>query len=781
MQDSTPNVKLLVHPKSGGLTRQTYVDAQAARNPQQQQGSNSGLDHWALLRRRKLLLTASAILGGVAGFALLLFQKPVYQAITTIELQGFNESFMNMNTVDPQAGTGSYSSNQSNINTQLRIIESASVRMPVLERLQRETTPIGPPSTDFFAKLRLRAHRSAVDPLEEMKAGLIMATKSLKAKSVLGTRIISVTCESTIPDIAANFANTVASEYIAQNTQLRSTTTQKTSQWLESQLEETKVKLEQAEARLQEFARKSGVTFVGEQDTLAGSKLKQLQSDLAAIQADRIAKQTKAEMVKASPPDSIPDIIEDGNLRMYQSKLADLRRELAQLTPTLTPEHFKVKQVQAQINELQATLQKERDNVIQRINNEYTAAQRRENLLVAAYNGQAAALSAQADKASEYSLLKREVDIYRQTLNIMLQQVNQAAVVSAVPANNIRIVDSAIPPPLPYKPSPGYFLGGGLVFGAGLGFGLVILKERASNRKSSLTFGVPGYASSVLDVPELGVIPSADFESAEKLRQAGPRWKRSKVPIAMTSGKGAEIKNQGLIAWQGTPSLMAESFRLTLTSILLMNRNGEKRHTLVVTSPGPGEGKTTVSSNIAVAMAEAGQKVLVIDMDLRKPRVHTVFGVSNDRGFSDLVRSTEPVSTVAADPAIHETTVPRVYILPSGTLELNGISELFHSPRVSALLKELQKSFDTILIDTPPMLHFSESRIVASFADGVILVLRSGFTDKESALAAREQLSMDGIALLGTILNDWNPKIASKNPYHSAYTAYMHYQDRARS
>jgi capsular exopolysaccharide synthesis family protein len=780
MPNSNPEIKYL-NPSGGADTIKPVRISAGAPGGSGASGSGSVWDHWRLIKKRKLALAISAVVGALGGFGFVLLQKPVYQAVTTIEVQGFNESFMGMSAVDPQAGTGSYSSNQSNINTQLKIIESASVRVPVLDRLQRETTPVTPPANTSIDKLRQKVRRAPMDPLQEMKGGLGMAASTLKAKSVLGTRIIAITCDSTIPDIAANFANTIATEYIAQNTQLRSTSTQKTSQWLESQLEETKVKLEQAEGRLQDFVQKSGSTFIGDQDTLANTKLKQLQSDLAGIQADRIAKQTKYEMIKSSPPDAIPDIVDDANLRIYQSKLADLRRELAQLTATLTPEHYKVKQVQSQIADLEATLQRERGNVIQRIENDFRTAQRRESLEMSAYNSQAGAVTGQADKASQYALLKREVDIYRQTLNTMLQQVNQAAVVSAVPANNIRVVDVATPPGLPYKPDPAYSMTLGIGLGLVGGFGLLLLWETASKRKSTLTFGTPGYASSVLFIPELGVIPSVGFGEEHASRPVS-RWRRRKLGnLILPDNAEAESGNTALVAWQQKPSVVAESFRLTLTSLTLMNRNGNRPRMMVITSPGPGEGKTTVASNMAAAMAEAGQRVLIIEMDLRRPQLHKIFELSNEHGFTDLVRSSGPILMDATEPFICATQLPGVFVLPSGAVDLTKVSELFHSPRVPSLLRQLKQSFDMVIIDTPPMLQFSESRLVASFADGVILVLRSGITDRESAVVARDQLSRDGIVILGTILNDWKPKPTDKSTYASYYGAYMKYQQRDRA
>jgi capsular exopolysaccharide synthesis family protein len=774
-------------PRANRLDGSGYIDARSAAKPEPSGGL---LEYWKLIKRGKWWVLGFGVLGSIVGFIMVLQEQPLYRAGTTIELQGFNESFMGMNAVDPQAGAGNYQVNAINTNTQIKIIESASVRMPVMERLSRETTPVVPPARTTMDKIRQRLRRAPMDPLREMQNGLGIAGFTLHAKSVTGTRIISITTTSTIPEIAANFVNTLAQEYIAQNSQQRSTTTQKTSQWLESQLEETKVKLEEAETRLETFVKQTGVVFgggAGETETrnvLSNAKLTQLTGDLAAIQQDRIAKGTKLdavnEMIKKGALDSIPEIRDSVVLRGLESQLADARRDLADKLVNWMPTNPKLAPLQRKIDDYQAQIKSERENIIQRIRSDYEQAAARESALKKAYNAEAMSATGQQDKVAEYSLLKREVLIYQQTLNSMLQQVNQASVVSAVPANNIRVLDIAYAPGVAFSPDTGSYLGVSALVGMGLGFALVFLKEWFVKQRSTLRFGAPGYAPSVLSVPELGVIPSGNFE----LGNGAPpkrKWRRIKAPAIELFEADGGASGLALSGWQGKPSLLVESFRLTMTSLMLMFRNSPQ--VLVVTSPGPGEGKTTISANLAMAMAEAGRKVLVIDMDLRRPQLHTLFNLPNDRGFTDLVRNDDlPLRITEADPAILRTPYPRVSVLPSGHIKVSDIGEVFHSPRVAGLLRQLRECFDTIIIDTPPMLQFSESRLASSLADGVLLVLRSGHTDKESAMAAREQLAHDRIELLGTILNDWNPKQSGpSSSYGSYYNAYMKYHSNEKA
>ncbi len=240
-----------------------------------------------------------------------------------------------------------------------------------------------PPKGGALAPLRSFV-RGKEDPLLEMRNALGMAAGTLKAQPVLGTRIINITAESTIPDIGAGFVNAIVAEYMSQSAQQRTISTEKTSQWLESQLEETRVKVKQAETRLQNFVRQSGATFAaGDKETLASSKLRDIQAELAALQTDRILKQSKYEQVKSVPPDSLPDVVDDAVYRQDQAKLAELKQDLAKLTLTLTPANPKVQRVQEQIVELTADMQKEKENILQRYRTDYESVQRHEQLVAA--------------------------------------------------------------------------------------------------------------------------------------------------------------------------------------------------------------------------------------------------------------------------------------------------------------------------------------------------------------------------------------------------------------
>jgi capsular exopolysaccharide synthesis family protein len=233
-----------------------------------------------------------------------------------------------------------------------------------------------------------------------------------------------------------------------------------------------------------------------------------------------------------------------------------------------------------------------------------------------------------------------------------------------------------------------------------------------------------------------------------------------------------------LTSWHRKASMVAESFRTTLTSILFSGRNGERPRVLVFTSASPKEGKTTVVCNLGISLAEIHHNVLLIDADMRRPRLHSVFDVPNDKGLSDLLFEDKPVDVAMLEKACIPTAIPRLYVMPSGGSRHNA-SSLVHSPRLTELIKLARERFDTVVIDTPPMVNISDARVVARLADAVILVLRSAFTTRDAALLATRRFAEDGIEVLGTILNYWNPKTPGYGYYRYYYSGYRNYYGKS--
>ncbi len=717
----------------------------------------------AALWRAKWWLLLALIAGASGGFLRVVLTPPTYTAASVVELMGINESFMGMNQFDQQAGTGSYSTTAANIQTQTRVLMGPTMLGRTMSRVNLEMTPVTSIPQDIYSKFRLRLGVVSQEPVEIMKQAVEEAARSTRARGVGASRLMEISCESSSPEVAATFVNTLAAEFVSTNSQSRSANALRTTQWLEGQLEEAKGRIEQLETQLKEFVTTQGLTTVLDQQALADSKVRQLQGDLSAMQQDRIAKQSRWELAKKSSIESLPEILDDGRMRDLRGKLTELRRERAQLTATLTPNHYKVQRIDAQITEIEQTLQVEKSNLVQRIQNEYEAALRRERMTADTYHSQSRVVAGQADKSAQYAQMKRDIEMARQTYGNLLQQANQANIVAALPTNNIRVIEQAVPNGIPVRPKPSRDIPMGAFLGFGAAAGVVFLLETRKARALAKVFTTPGHMLDTLRVPELGAIPTLGAPLLPPATRRLP-FRRQPAPALNVIDTPKE-----LVTWNQRASLSADSFRYTLTSLV----GGENPPQLVViTSPGPGEGKTTFSTNLAAAAAITGRRTLLIDGDVRKARLHTLFETSLKPGLTELLTVDKLSDNVFNGPHIRPTSVPEMYLLPAGCLQAGeSPAEILFSAKLASLLESLKAHFDLILIDTAPALHFPDSRLLGKFADGVVLVVRSGVTQRQTVQAVTQRFLIDRVPVLGTVLNDWTPDTHTTYGYGHYYSS----------
>jgi succinoglycan biosynthesis transport protein ExoP len=752
-----------VHRDKGALAA-SYTDAGYANPPDpSSEPETAGLiEYWRILRRRRGTLSFIAAVGAVLGFVVTLPQTPVYQARTSVEIVGLNNNFLNIKESDP-LNENNASVDPVDIQTQIKILQSESLVDAVLARLMKGQAVIpDAPGASGWRKLLNLPSAEAVDSREKFAR---YAARHYKVKASGPTRIIEITVDSTNPQLATEFANMLTSEYIDQNLESRSHMSQHTSEFLARQLDDMRIRLERSEDSLQAYARQAGLLFTGDQkNNVSEEKLLQLQQALSTAQSDRISKQSRWEMANSSPAEALPDVLNDSTLRDYQSKLTDLQRQIAELRTTYTQASPKVQKLEVQLSTIESALSVERADILKRIKNEYDEALRRESLLTADYAAQRTTVTGESEKAVQYDIMKHEVESNRQIYDAMLQQLKQATLSAALRASNARVVDPAKVPQRPYKPNIPLSTGLGLLTGILFGATFVIVQERADR-----TIQAPGETQMLLNVPELGIVPAEAAGRRLRLHYASAATVADAAVAEEDAANPSLPTRIELTMWQRRPSPVAESFRATLVSILFSGENGNRPRVMVVTSANPSEGKSTVVSNLGIAVAEVNQKVLLIDADLRKPRLHDVFNLKNDRGLSDLLRSKDSISA-ALEGAIQPTNIPDLYVLTSGSRTLAATS-LLYSNRMPELLQRLRTEFETIFIDSPPMLQIPDSRVLGRMVDRVILVVRAGKTTRDAALAARQRFSEDGTRMLGTILNCWDPK-RSPNGYYGYHNGY---------
>jgi succinoglycan biosynthesis transport protein ExoP len=308
-----------------------------------------------------------------------------------------------------------------------------------------------------------------------------------------------------------------------------------------------------------------------------------------------------------------------------------------------------------------------------------------------------------------------EAEANRRVYANLKQRADEAWVASIAGQSNFRWINAAEVPRRPHTPNLPLNLGIGALAGLLLGVAWVMLGEQNTS-----VLRDPTEAGSFLTLPELGVIPHTRRKTAE--------------PAVLD---------------------LSESFRATAASILSLRRNDHSRM-FVITSPKSTEGKTTVVSHLGIALAEIGSKVLLIDGDLRRPRLHAVFDQANSWGLSDVLREQNAIDELPLDALTRKTAIPRLSLLTSGACAEN-VFGLLHSGRMSSLLPRFREAFDYVLVDAPPCLEFADARIIAQHVDQLVLVIRANYTEPRIARAAVERLRLDGVAIMGFVLNRFEP------------------------
>ncbi len=699
-----------------------------------------------LLRKYWLLLLALMMLGAAAGFTSVVLSSPMYRSRLMLEVQSSGGLWRPGEAVNADM---SEVENQ----TQVQILRSGSFLKRGADRMQSDSPALAPTGRDIFSRLRQRIHPATENPLEAQKTGLVVAMASFDARPINRTRLIELTTQSTSPYVAAEFLNSMANEFKEDSTRSRQTSAQTTGDWLAQQIEDAKSRVNDAEERLRDFSAANGNLFAGQDSTLEDTKLVELKGQLAKIQPVRINRQTRYELTQKYPPEQLAEVLDDNVLRGYQQQIEGLKREKAMLMTTFTEKHEKVQKVNAQLEVLQKSYAAEISSVLTRVKHDYEGSLKEEKALAAAYAGQSQRVESQAGKAAQYQALKREAETQRQTYQSLLIQQNQTSLSSSVPISPIRVVEPATPAETPYKPQPILNISFGTVFGLACAAGLIFLRERMDR-----SIKVPGMTRRLFNAPELGVIPNLGNGNGAKRGWLGAK-----------NGNGThEDPNTALVAPASAPTIVAESFRSTLASILRNQASGRPQKIILVSSPGPSEGKTTVVQNLGIVLAESGRNVLLVDADFRRPHLHRKFGLANEWGLIDLLSEDLALSEYSLERLAVPTGIPGLAILPNRVTQ-NNVAKALYSPRLRAVLATLSSHYDMILVDAPPILSVADARIIAPLTDSLILVLRCGVTDRESAMDAFQLIQADGVSLLGTVLTDYDLSGDRRRHYYYDY------------
>jgi len=673
--------------------------------------------------------------------------QPVYVATSRIEIDRENSNIL------PFQGTDSfdYMSDLDNyIETQSKILTSETMALQTI----RGGVLSG--QTDFASDLSA-SDALSTGSLANMKPppelGSFLA--SLSVKRVPNSRLMDVSFESTSPLLAAQIVNAHIKNFIEQNFQSRYEATTRASTWLTDQLSELKIRVEKAEDARITYERQNQIWALdGDKQNVTTQRMADLNKELTDVQSERMRKQSLFEFAKAGDMDSVPQIRDNPVVQDLFRKRTEMYSQYADALSQYGPNFPKVQRLQSQVKEIEATAEKEKKSVIARLESEYREALQREELLTQALDQQKVQVNQMSERMVQYSILKREAEANKALYDGLLTKLKEAGISAGLRSSNIRVVDPAMVPTTPARPAKTRNIVLSFLIGLVGGIGLALLREYMDN-----TIKSPDDIETLARLPSLAVVPAF----------TEPNRDRSRVKLLKGASTNGHEKRIELVAQHLPKSQVSEAFR-ALRTALLLSQADHPPQVILVTSALPREGKTTAAANLAVTLAQLGDRTLLIDADLRKPGIGRLLNLGSGTyaGLSSYLAGVSSLDLVT----IQHPAIPNLSAIPTGPLPPNP-ADLLSSHKLADAIAELRTKFKFIVIDSPPIMAATDAVILSVKADGVLLVVRSGETPKEAFTRTRDLLLSVKCHLLGVVLN----AVDSTAPdYYYSYRYYPYSQ-----
>ncbi len=709
-------------------------------------------DYWKVVQKRRWVIFAFFLIVVVSTAIVTFTMRPVYRGTTTIQINKENPQIVDFKEV--------FTVNTTDLDyyqTQYKILESRNLARRVIQTLKLAEHPELKSEKSFFRGRMGEFAKNLpgwVPFLPDREGNLSDGEKEkvretflinrfldrLKIEPIRNSRLVKIHFDSHYPDLSMRVPNTLSLAYIQQNLETRFTATEKAKEWLTGQLEDLKGKVERADETLQDFGSKHDIISLEEKENVTVQRLMELNEALAKAEAERMAKEALYRQTTGQGIETIPAILENKLIQDLKQTYIQLEAQYLKLSEKFKPDHPEMKRLKTQMDSVYRQLQGETQKIATGIKNEYESSLKKEKLLRKAFEDQKDRAMSMKQKAIQYNILKREADTNRELYKGLLQRMKEAGVSAGIVASNIQVIDQAEFLTEPYRPNKLLNLILAAVVGLFLGVGLAFFFEYLDN-----TVKTPEEVEDLIRLPSFGIVPAIYFKSRKKIGDG------NSYPVE-------------LITHSHPKSALAEAYRNIRTSILL-SFSEKPPKTLVISSPNPAEGKTTTVLNTAIALAQTGARVLLIDADMRKPRLHAIFRYENGAGLSNYLSGNARLESI-----VRNSEIPNLSYIPSGPIPPNP-SELLGSPLFKNTIHTLEESFDHILLDAPPVLGFADSVILCSLVDGTMMVVMGGKTPRETLNQAREVLMQVNARILGVVIN----RVDIRRNYYSSYYDRYHY------
>jgi len=702
-------------------------------------------DIWRVLLKRRWIIGGFIVLGVVAAALFSFSQKPKYESLARIAI-GYegNDLFGNESGLSFLAG----SDMETKIETQVRILQSEPLATEVIRKLKLDSNP------DFFTPER------DASP-EATRQGLLGTFRSgLSVAAVPKTELVEIRYRSTSAKLSADVVATLVDAYIERNFRVKYESTMQASDWLQKQLGDLKQNVERTQEKLSNFEKAHGVVFLGADESKNSTitKLDELSQKLAAAQSERIMREAAYRTAEGGNPELMANIVPGSPLQILRAQEAEIQNQYAQTSAKYGDAYPKVRQLRAQLEQVQTSITREVKNTSQRLRNEYLASRRTEDMLRQEVDKSKQEAFQLNEGAVQYTILRREFESSRDLYESLTKKLKEAGITAGLRSTNVTQVDPATMPLTPSEPKVPRNLGIGLGIGLFLGIIAAAVIESLDSSLRSIE-EVESYSG----LPSLAVVPNARLS-----RMGYRRLIPSSVSDAALPGKVE------LVTLHRPKSQVSESFR-TLRSSLLLSCVDAPPRSVLITSSVPGEGKSTASMNSAIVMAQNGGRVLLVDADLRRPGLHDYFGIPNEAGLTSVIAGTAPFEKAAVPcPQLQN-----LWILPAGPAAPYP-AELLGSRRMAELLSSWRENFDAVVIDSPPVLSVTDAVVLAPQVDTVLLVLHWGHTGWQALRRARDLLVRAQARIAGVVVNNVKMDAPEGYGYYGSYgRKYDRYYDEA--
>jgi len=700
---------------------------------------------------------------------------PMYKATTTIQIDRRTLS-VGANSDTPWVENWF---NMEFYPTQYTLLQSRGLAERVVTDLRLYDDPVFNPGA---ASLRDRRKSGGTPELDQASLGAYGSRLlgGLEISPIKNTQLVEIRFRSSSPELATRIANGVADSFIDWGIEDRSTSAGKASSFLGKQIEALKQEIADKEQTLQGYQRRTDIVAADPENSPTLQQLQGLNKDYVTAVSARIEKEAAYNQSLSAPAETLADSLSGGLVGTQRQDLLRLEQDYNALRAKYKTDMPQVVEAKSKLTDARKRLDDLIAENVQQARraarSEFERAKAQENALRAELNRARNETIDMGSATVQYNALNMEVETQRQLLDQMLKRQSETEVTARLQAtreSNVRVVDRALVPGAPFAPSMRRDVGMALGLGLFLGIGLIFLLEYLDR-----SLKTADEAERVLGLPVLAVIPDVLERSSRygygtaysyrrKRKRTGPGGiKLGKRGAAKEKEKvvGDPLKEIELLPQTKPRHSISEAYRSLRTALLLSS--AERLRVVALTSAHSGEGKTATAANLAVVMAQLGRQVLLIDADLRKPRMHRVFNLSNREGLVHCLTGGEPLEQL-----IQPTGVNGLFLLPSGTIPPNP-SELLASDRMRELLDIAQRRFDLVIVDTPPLLAVTDAAVLGSMVDGVVLCLHAGRVQRGEARASSDRLRVSGARVLGTVLNRY---VAGKGGDDKHYYYYYQY------